>query len=203
MEKSPKERTKILAKRKFYFGCYQSMTENHNGKSYKQRLVCRVCFELHPTEMHDYMKRKTNEDHDNAQPKEPGTDRVKCASVNGKLEAEVISICIVAVWVGHKNFRKMVKTYIMLNICSQGSFIREEIFEELGIIGRKLNLSLKTLTGEKSEQLAPVNGLIESGIGCGKEGPVEWIEVPKAYSRSFLPVEKEKISTPKKIKKWK
>ena len=36
-----------------------------------------------------------------------------------------------------------------------------------------------------------------------KEGPVEWIEVPKAYSRSFLPVEKEELATPKKIKKWK
>ena len=59
------------------------------------------------------------------------------------------------------------------------------------------------MTGEKSEELAAVNGLIVSGISCGKEGPVEWIEVPKAYSRSFLPVEKEEIATPKKIKKWK
>ena len=34
--------------------------------------------------------------------------------------------------------------------------------------------------GEKSEELAAVNGLIVSGINCGKEGPVEWTEVPKA-----------------------
>ena len=54
---------------------------------------------------------------------------------------------------------------------------------------------------EKSEELAAVNGLFVSDISCGKEGPVEWIEVPKAYSRSFLPVEREGIATPKKIKK--
>ena len=203
MEKSPKERTKILAKGKLYFGCYQPMTENHNAKSCKQRLVCRLCFELHPTGMHDYMKKKTNEDLGNAQLRESGTDTVKCASLNRKLKAEVISMCIVAVWVGHKSSRKMVKTYTMLDNCIQGSFIEEEIIEDLVINGRKLKLRLKTLTDEKSEELAAVNGLIVSGISCGKEGPLEWIEVPKAYSRSFLPVEREEVATPKKIEKWK
>ena len=90
----------------------------------------------------------------------------------------------------------------MLDNCSQGSFITEGIIEELGITGRKLKLSLKTFTGEKSEELAAVNGLIVSGVNCGKEGPVEWIEVLKAHS-SCLPVESEEIATPKKIKKWK
>ena len=136
MEKSPKERTKIRAKGKLYFGCYQPMTENHNAKSCKQQLLCRLCFELHPTGMHDYMKKKTNEDRDNAQPRESGTDAVKCASVNGKLEAEVIRMCIVPVWVCHKSSSKMVKTYAMLDNCSQGSFIKEEIIEELGITGK-------------------------------------------------------------------
>ena len=59
------------------------------------------------------------------------------------------------------------------------------------------------MTGEISEELAAVNGLILCGINCRKEGPVEWIEVPNTHSRSFLPVEKEEIATPKKIKKWK
>ena len=144
-EKSPKERIKIPAKGKLCFGCYQPMTENHNAKRCKQQLVYRLCFELHPTGMHDYMKRKTNEDHDSVQPGESGTDTVKCASVNGKRDAEVISMCIVAAWVGHKSSRKMVKTHAMLNNCSQGSFIKKEINEELGITGRKLKLILKTL----------------------------------------------------------
>ena len=37
---------------------------------------------------------------------------------NGKLEAEV---CVISVWVGHKNSTKMFKTYAMLDNCSQGS----------------------------------------------------------------------------------
>ena len=110
-------------------------------------------------------------------------------------------MCIVAIWFGHKSSRKMVKTYAMLDNCSQGSFIKEEIIEELGITERKLKLSLQTLTGEKSEELAAVNGLIVSGISCGKGGPAECIEVPKAYLRSFVPGEREEIAKPKKIKK--
>ena len=49
---------------------------------------------------------KTNEDHDNTQHRESGTDTAKCALVNEKLDAEVISMCIVAVWVGHKSSEK-------------------------------------------------------------------------------------------------
>ena len=114
---------------------------------------------------------------------------------------EVINMCIEAVWVGHKSSRKMVTRYAMLDNCSERSFNKEEIIEELEITGRKLNLSLETLMGEKLEELAAVNVLIVSGISCSKEVPVEWIEVPKAYSRSFLPVERDEIATPKKIKK--
>ena len=70
------------------------MTENHTDKSCKQQLVCRLCFALHPTGMHDYMKKKTNEDCDNAQPRKLGADTVNCASVNGKLDQYVHCICL-------------------------------------------------------------------------------------------------------------
>ena len=53
-------------------------------------------------------------------------------------------MCVVAVWIGHKSSKKMVKTYAMLDNCSQGSFIKEEVIEELEITERKLKLSLKT-----------------------------------------------------------
>ena len=36
----------------------------------------------------------------------------------GKRDTEVISVCVVPVWVGHRNSRRMVKTYAMLDNCS-------------------------------------------------------------------------------------
>ena len=50
---------------------------------------------------------------------------------------------------------------------TRGSLINKEIIEELGITRKKMELSLKTLTGEKAEDLSAVNGFI-----CGKEGAV-------------------------------
>ena len=46
-------------------------------------------------------------------------------------------MCIVPIWVGHKNSTKMLKTYTMLDNCSIGSFIRDELIEDLGITERK------------------------------------------------------------------
>ena len=69
-------------------------------------------------------------------------------AVNGKPGPKVFSICIWAVWVDHKSFRTMSKT--MLNNYSQWSFIKVEIKDEVGITGKKLKVSLKTLSGEKS-----------------------------------------------------
>ena len=80
----------------------------------------------------------------------------------------------------------MEKTYVMLNNSIQGSFIKEEIIKEFGITGKKLKLSLKALTDEKSEELAAVDGLVVSGISCGKAGSVGWIEIPKVYSISLI-----------------
>ena len=85
--------------------------------------------------MHGYVKKASEE---YTEYKDGTAETVKFASVKGKLENEVISMCVVPVWVGHRNSRKMVKTYAMLGNCSQGSFIKDEIIENLGISSRKL-----------------------------------------------------------------
>ena len=154
------------------------MTSNQNAKNCKQRLLCRICKEYHPTGMHGYVKKASEE---YTEYKNGTKDTMKCASVKGKLDTEVISMYVVPVWVGHRNSRKMVKMYVMLDNCSQGSFIKDEIFEEFAISGRNLKLSLKTLTGEKSEDTEAADGLIISAVDCKKGRPMEWIELSKAY----------------------
>ena len=79
----------------------------------------------------------------------------------------------------------------MLDNCSQGSFIRDELIEDLGMTGRKLQLSLNTLIGEKSEDTMAIDGLTVYGIGLKKTRANEWIELPRAYSKQSLPVERE------------
>ena len=45
-----------------------------------------------------------------------------------------------------------------------------------------------------------VDGLIISTVDSKKGRPMEWIELPKAYSKNCLSVEKEEIATSDKIK---
>ena len=96
----------------------------------------------------------------------------------------------------------MLKIYAMLDSCCQWSFIKDEIIKDVGIPDRKLKLSLKTLTGEKSIDTEAVDGLIISAVDSKKGSSMEWIGLPKAYSKNFLPVEREKITAPGKIKRW-
>ena len=48
--------------------------------------------------MHGYVKKVSE---GNTESKYDTKDTVKCSSVKGKLDTEVISMCVVPVWVGH------------------------------------------------------------------------------------------------------
>ena len=64
-----------------------------------------------------------------------------CASVNVKFNVEVINMCIVPIKISHQNCKKTIRTYAMLDNCSQGSFIKQDLLKRLGVDGQKLNLS--------------------------------------------------------------
>ena len=68
-----------------------------------------------------------------------------CASVNGKFEVEVISMCVVPIKISHQNCTTTIKTYAMLDNCSQGSFIKQDLLKKLSVDDQKLSLNLKTL----------------------------------------------------------
>ena len=72
-----------------------------------------------------------------------------CASVNGKFDVEVISMCVGPIKISHQNCKKAIRTCAMLDNYSQGSFIKQHLLKRLSVDGQKLILSLKTLTGEK------------------------------------------------------
>ena len=88
----------------------------------------------------------------------------------------------------------------MLDNCSQGSFIKQDLLKRLGVDGQKLSLNLKTLTGEKSEETLMVDKLKVAGVNKMNN---DWISLPKVYSKKTLPVEKEEVATPEKVSKWK
>ena len=61
-----------------------------------------------------------------------------CASVNGKFDVEVISMCVVPIKISHQNCKKIIRTYAMLDNCSQGSSVKQNLLKKLGVDVQKV-----------------------------------------------------------------
>ena len=144
--------------------------------------------------LHGYvLKVKTNSSQsttnsDSSSRNKAGEENVTCASVNYNFEAEAISMYVVPIKISYQNCRKTMRSYAMLDNCSQESFIKQDLLKRVGVNGQKLSLNLKALTGEMNKMNKMNN---------------DWISLPKVYSKKTLPVEKEPIVTPEKVSKWK
>ena len=84
----------------------------------------------------------------------------------------------------------------MLNNCSQSFFIHDNLVKELGVHGMKTTLNFKTLHGEKTESTMVVEGIKVTGMSA--DGSL--LSLSKLYTRREIPVDKEEIATPAKIK---
>ena len=208
MDKTLKERIKFLAKQKSCYGCLKPMTEGHNAKTCTQRLTCSSCKGNHPTPLHGHTPNKKSKADGNQAV--DGEENLKsnfagfnndfnCASMTGKTGSKVISMCIVPVKVKHEDGKDTITTYAMLENCNQCSFIHDSLVKELGVHGMKTTLNLKTLHGEKTESTMVVEGIKVTGMS----GDDSLLSLPKLYTRREIPVDKEEIATPAKIKEWK
>ena len=101
-----------------------------------------------------------------------------CASVNDKFDVEVISMCVVPIKTLHQNCKKTIRAYSMLDDCSHGSFIKQDLLKRLGADSQKISLNLKTLTGEKSEEIPTVDSLKAAGVNKMNN---DWISLLKVY----------------------
>ena len=107
-------------------------------------------------------------------------------------------MCVVHVQICHPDSDKVLDTYAMLDTCSQGTFLKEEIIEALGITGAETRVTVKTLNGEVSQMTIVVENLDVAG----SLGKPKWIKLPRAYTKQDLPVDEQEIATPEKVKKW-
>ena len=89
----------------------------------------------------------------------------------------------------------------MLDNCSQGTFVKEEIIEALGVDGRSTSVTIKTLNGEMSQRAIAVEGLKVAG-SMMKTTTTDWINLPRSFTKESFSVEEQEIATPTKVKDW-
>ena len=114
------------------------------------------------------------------------------------MTSNVVSMCVVPVKIKHNKSRKMLKTYTMLDCCSQGSFINSELAKKLRAEGTMTTIKVRKLNGEESQETEAINGLKVTSL-TEKNG---WIDLPVSYTRENLLVGDEDIATSDKIKDW-
>ena len=141
IKKSIKDRSKFLAKNKLCYGCYMPISSDHNARSCKQRRVCTICKEKHPTGLHGYKHPRKSKLGDNST--NSNENSMTCATT--KMESRVVSMCIVPVKVRHVHSGREIQTYAMLDCCSQGTFINTDLARKLKADGVKTTIKIKTL----------------------------------------------------------
>ena len=192
MEKPLDERIRIFRKGKLCYGCPKPITKDHNAKNCQQRLTCRTCAACHPKILHGYVPKVKKDSSQSAANSEcssrntAGEENVTCASVNGNFDAVVISMCVVPIKISHQNCETTIRTYAMLDNCSQASFIKQYLLKRLDVDGH----NLKALTGEKSEETLIVDNLKVAGVNKMDNN---WISLPKPNSKKTVPVENWKL----------
>ena len=129
------------------------------------------------------------------QSREPG---LKSLAANVK---QSVSLSIVAVRLRHSsNLQRYVTTLALLDNGSQGTFVSQNVLNQLKVKGMDTSLEIHTVTGKKIEKTSIVYGLEVSSVNAN-ENPVN-ISLPKVYSRQTLPVTVDEIPTPEKLSNW-
>ena len=76
----------------------------------------------------------------------------------------------------------------------------DQLANDLVMSGRKISLSIKTLNGEFTSNSTALKGLKVASIS---EDNIEWLPLPRTFTRPDLPVDNDDITKLSQLRKWK
>ena len=161
------KRSKIFFKKKLCYGCCQLIGDGHNSKTCTKGRKCRDCDGKHPTILHGLQLKKNDKSKSEKEIRKKEVDKadstgLTCASTKMN---QVISISVVPVKVRSKLSNTEVRTWAMLDNCSQGSFVKKILLEELKVFGKNTTVTIKTLNGDCQHSSLAVDDLEVALIG--------------------------------------
>ena len=194
------ERSTSLFHNKLCYGCLSANSVNNNAWNCKNREECKVCKKRHPTSLHGYKAEKSKAKQRDGNCSEESKVNVNCATANNKPDA--ISMCAVPALVQHKPSNCIAKRYVMLDKCSQATFMQNKLLGALGLHGRKTSITVKSMNGEVKKSSEVLIGIEVAQVSNESEEKA-WVQLPSTYSQENLPVDDIEIATAEKLKKWK
>ena len=102
----------------------------------------------------------------------------------------------------HCNSDKEVSTFALLDTCSQGTLVTDDLLKKLGLSGVRSSININTLNGNKKVKSSLIEALMVSIQSLSKYKIIQWVKLPKLYSREHIPVDSAETATPEKLKSW-
>ena len=199
------ERKKFLTEHQMCYGCYKP---GHRSRGCIQKRKCTVCEGRHPTGLHDYNFTATTSSNASSGTKDSKPDNGKTTDNNRVSNSRIIaseaysttteqtqSLPIVPVklqWMDNQ-----ISTYAMLDSCSTGTFITEDVYKQLMIQGADTSILLRTMNGQALQDTKAVTGLKVSdlkGENC--------IELPRTFTRESIPSSENDIPPREMAENW-
>ena len=168
------ERSKFFGKTEVCYGCYESISPKHRACNCPKRRTCKICLGRHPSGFHGFQyKKKDGATKHNSQHQESSVtsncanvDNIQCESVSTEY---VLNMCVVPVKIQHNQSDDEITAFAMLDACSQGTFITQNLMEQLSIKGIPTSMKIKTLIGHQTESSEIVKGLLVSKAASQNE----------------------------------
>ena len=91
---------------------------------------------------------------------------------------EVISMCVVSVRLRHWNSHKEVSIFPLLDTCSQGTFVTDDLLKILELSGVRTSINIKILNGKKKVTSSLIEGLMISKQPLSKDKRIHWVKIP-------------------------
>ena len=193
-----KERMAFLQRKRL---CYSCLRAGHFKPDCPKRETCHKCSGDHPTALH----RSAPLNHMNES--SPGnTPQVSSTSQETPAPATLSSaigvgnslLSIIPVRVKMKTGHREVCTHAFLDNGSSDCFMTEELFYELGGIGRRTTINLTTL----NKRNEPTKVFCLDGLQVRGIDEVQFLDLPHIYTQPTLPVGQEHIPQQKDLKAW-
>ena len=188
IDKPIDERRNFVKEKKMCFSCLKF---NHTSKGCMQKKRCKACSGRHPTCLHDNdFKFKVPKESDKEAAKETTGIRVQSSACS---MSTTVLHAILPVLVRQGN-GKPVLTYCFYDIGSSGTFLTEELKEQLDAQGSKAMLDVKTIYGAGKQQCDGILDLHVSDLGGDNV-----ISLPRAFTTKEIPMDKQHIPAPEVI----
>ncbi len=168
---------------KLCFACLKPIGKDHIARNCTQRKKCDTCGGSHPSTLHDIKRISSN-------------------AIRKESITEVISLCVVPVYVSHQsNPNKVTLCYAMLVNDGTGCFRERSLLESLAPDHlRKATVSVETINVIKKENTTTLDGLIvRCADGHQRLYSSEDILLP---SSSTIPISENEIPTPANTGHW-